>query len=118
MGDREHSGDWAAAMERVRLELDAERRAARIVLEEAVDVSVAAPVEQLLLQAVEAGVERVELDFANVSFADSTAVRLAMKAHHHLVSKDKQVVIKAPPSVRRLFDMTGTASLFEILPTT
>ena len=94
--------------------VDRERQAARIVLRApAVDVQVVEPVEVLVHEAAAADVRELVLDFRGVSFADSSVVRLAMKARERLAG---QIVIKAPPAVRRVFDLTGTAELFEIVP--
>ena len=96
--------------------LDQQRRAARIVvLAPAVDVRVVKPVESLIEQAVGADVEQLELDLSNVSFADSAVVRLALKARDYVEPSGASVVIKAPPSVLRLFELTRTADLFAIV---
>lgn len=97
--------------------LDRERREAKIAVKaEAVDVKAVAPLERLLHEVTGAGVERLEIDLAQVSFADSSIVRLALKAHESLAPTGARVVIKAPDAVRRLFDLTRTAHLFEIVP--
>lgn len=99
--------------------LDPESRHARIVVTaDAVDVQIVAPVERLLDELATADVERLEIDLAGVSFADSSVVRLALKAHERLAPKGATVVIKAPSKVSRLFDLTQTAGLFEIVPAT
>ena len=96
--------------------LDPDRRDAKIVVKaEAVDLKAVAPVEKLLDEVASADVHTLELDLASVSFADSSIVRLALKAHDHLAPKGTKVVIKAPPAVRRLFELTQTDRLFEIV---
>lgn len=97
--------------------LDRERREARIAVKvEAVDVKVADPLKRLVDEVAGAGVQRLELDLGNVSFADSALVRLALRAHEALAPAGAKVVIKGAPQVLRLFDLTGTAQLFEIVP--
>ena len=99
--------------------IDPDRREAKIVVKaEAVDLKAVAPVEKLLDEVATADVEALEIDLAHVSFADSSIVRLAMKAHEHLAPKGAKVVIKAPPGVRRLFELTQTDRLFEIVTVT
>jgi anti-anti-sigma factor len=99
------------------LVVDRGRRAATIVVRApAVDVKVVEPVEDLLRQALEADVHRVELDLSEVSFADSSVVRLALKAREHVAPVGGEVVIKAPDRVRRLFELTRTTELFSIVP--
>jgi anti-anti-sigma regulatory factor len=51
-----------------------------------------------------------------VSFADSSVVRLALKARDHVSPRGGRVVIKAPAEVRRLFELTRTAELFSLVP--
>ncbi len=99
------------------LVLDRERREARIAVRvEAIDVKVADPLKRLVDEVVDAGVERLELDLRRVSFADSSLVRLALRAKEALAPAGTKVVIKGAPQVLRLFDLTGTAQLFEIVP--
>lgn len=96
--------------------VDRGRRAAKILLTStAVDVRVVEPVEGLLKQAAEHDVHEVELDLSDVSFADSSIVRLALKARDHVAPVGGRVVIKAPAEVRRLFELTRTAELFSIV---
>ena len=99
------------------LTLDRERREAKIAVRvAAIDVKVADPLRQLVDQVVGAGVERLELDLGPVSFADSALVRIALRAQEALAPAGAKVVIKGAPQVLRLFDLTGTAELFEIVP--
>lgn len=112
MGDGHDSPDDVA-----QLILDRERREARIAVKvEAVDIKVLDPLERLLHEAVGADIQRLELDLGGVSFADSSLVRLALKAHETLAPAGAKVVIRAPTEVRRVFDLTRTAHLFEIVP--
>jgi anti-anti-sigma factor len=104
------------AEDKAQLILDAEKREARIVFLAALDIAIVETAERLLREAAEANVRRLELDFANVPFADTTVVRLAMKAREHVVRSGAEVVVvKAPPPIRRLFDLTKTADHFEIV---
>ena len=97
--------------------VDSERRAATIVVKApAVDVRVFGPIEGLLKEAAGSDVRRLELDLSEVSFADSSIVRLALKARDTVAPSGGEVVIKAPEEVRRLFELTRTAQLFAIVP--
>ena len=99
------------------LTLDRERREARIAVRvEAIDVKVADPLRRLVDEVAGAGVDRLELDLGHVSFADSSLVRLALRAKEALAPAGAKIVIKGAPQVLRLFDLTGTAQLFEIVP--
>lgn len=97
--------------------VDAHRRAATIVVKTpAIDVRVFGPIEGLLDEAAESAVDHLELDLSEVSFADSSIVRLALKARDKVAPSSGQVVIKAPAEVRRLFELTNTAQLFAMVP--
>jgi anti-anti-sigma factor len=104
------------ADQKARLILDRDQRAARIVFEAACDVAIVEEAEKLLREAADADVRRLELDFEKVPFADTTAVRLALLARDHIAAIGGQLIVKAPPPVRRVFDLTRTADRFEILP--
>jgi anti-anti-sigma factor len=107
--------DAAAETESMaQLILDPDRGEAKIVVKTAaVDLRAVDPVEKLLHEAATARVQRLELDLAGVSFADSSVVRLALRARE--LAEGAQVVIKAPPDVRRVFDLTETSRLFEMV---
>ena len=95
--------------------LDAEHRAAALVIEGDCDIVAVEQAEPLLRQAVEADVERLELNLCRVRFADSAAVRLSIAAERELSAKGGQLIIKAPPPVKQIFDLTQTADRFEIV---
>lgn len=101
-----------------RIIVQPDRRTARIVLAGSVDVAALAPVEVLLQDAVHAQVETIELDLSEVSFADSSIVRLAIRAHEYVAPVGGRVTIRAPAEVRRIFDLTQTSNLFAIVPVT
>jgi anti-anti-sigma factor len=104
------------ADEMAQLILDRERREARLVVKAAeVDLKVVEPLEKLLDQVDGTDVERLELDLAEVSFADSSVLRLAFKAHEQVALEGGKVVIKASSAVNRVFSLTETARLFEIV---
>ena len=89
---------------------------ARVIVNvDAVDLAVVEPLGELLRDAAEADVARLEIDLSGVSFADSNVVRLALQAREWVATKGAQVAIKAPPAIRRVFDLTGTADQFEII---
>ena len=101
--------------EPARLVVDTEQRVAQVIVNVTeVDLTVAEALEKVLREAAEANVARLEIDLSQVSFADSNVVHLAMKAREWVASRGAQVAIKAPPVVRRLFDVTDTAQHFEI----
>jgi anti-anti-sigma factor len=97
--------------------VEEDQKVAKIVVAaEACDIRLLEPVEQLIHEASAADVRDLHLDFERVSFADSTAVRIALKARDRIAAHGGRVTIKAPPQVRRLFEMTETDGLFTIVP--
>lgn len=104
------------ADEPARLVVDAKQQVARVIVNvDAVDMTVVEPLGTLLRDAAKADVRRLEIDLSGVSFADSNVVKLATQVRDWLAPRGAQVAIKAPPAVRRVFDLTGTSHLFDII---
>ena len=103
---REASFEGAAA----HLEVGTQRRAA-LVIDGDFDISGEPHARLLLREAVEAHVEALEIDFCAASFADCSAVRLALQAREDLGSYGGSVSVRAPRAVQRVFDLTRTAAL-------
>ena len=107
---------WLKADDAAQVVVDTEQRVARVIVNvDAVDLTVVEPLGELLRDAAEAGVARLEIDLSRVSFADSNVVRLAMQVRDWVAPTGAHVAIKAPPAIRRVFDLTGTSDHFEII---
>lgn len=63
--------------------------------------------------------QTVILDFADVTFADSTALGCLMHLRKRMAEHHEVPVIRimaVSPTVFRLFDITGMTKIFEIIP--
>ena len=64
-----------------------------------------------------AGAERVILDLEEVVFIDSSVLKELLRANAGLTESGRTLVLVAPQAaVRRLLDLTRTASMFTIAP--
>jgi anti-anti-sigma factor len=58
------------------------------------------------------------IDLRDVTFVDSSALRELLHARQTVVAAGARIVLAGvPPAVRRLLELTGTASMFETAPT-
>ena len=97
----------------VHLLVDRIHRTGVLVIDQDCDLAVTGAVHRLLREAIDAGVSSLEIDLRTVSFADATAIRLALDARRRLGRHGGEITIKASPAVRRIFDLTHTSGLFE-----
>lgn len=72
-----------------------------------------------LAAAVDTAAGRVVVDMSAVTFADSVALKALVVAQRALGAHGAELVIAGPlvPSVRRLFEVTGTTDHFAFAPT-
>ena len=106
------SGDFEGAI--AHLELDDARRAA-IVIDGDFDIASEPHARLLLREVVDAQVPDVEIDFCSAGFADCSAVRLALHAREQVGAYGGAVRVRAPRSVQRVFDLTSTAALVDMV---
>lgn len=67
-----------------------------------------------LLKSLEAHKSKLVLDFANVSFMDSTGIGVLLGRYNKCSKNDVELFIKNPTSyVNRIFEMTG---IYQIIP--
>jgi|SRR3954447_8677218 anti-sigma B factor antagonist len=58
------------------------------------------------------------IDLRDVTFIDSSGLRELLRARENVLASGARIVLAgAPASVRRLFELTGTATMFELAPT-
>jgi anti-anti-sigma factor len=60
----------------------------------------------------------VVADFEQVSFIDSSMLRELLRSHRDLAGEGARLIVAAAqPTVRRLLELTGTASMFDLADT-
>lgn len=73
-----------------------------------IDISNADRLRDAIDMALEQPTELVSLDFANVSYIDSTGIGVLVGAAHHAVEHEKRFeVVKAQPNVQRVAQLLG-----------
>jgi anti-anti-sigma factor len=97
--------------------LDVERRAAEVMVAVAgeVDLANGPELEQALVAAV-AGTERLVVDLSRCTFLSSTGLRALLQAEKARSEGAPRIVVVAPdPHVRKVFEIAGVASVFELV---
>lgn len=89
-----------------------EREAVRVCPAGALDMATAPGLQSQLQELRTAGFQRLILDLRQLDFMDSTGLRLILE----LDAEARQagfsiVVVPGPPTVQRVFDVTGTTAL-------
>ena len=75
-----------------------------------IDISCADKIRNAIDLALEQPTERVELDFAQVSYIDSTGIGVLVGAAHHAAEHQKRFsVVNAQPGVMRVAQLLGVA---------
>ena len=90
-----------------------------VVLEGELDSAAAAALEQRLLEAVAAGSTAIVVDLGGVTFIDAPVVTVLLLAHIRLTrtGHGRFLIVCSDPVVQRIFELTGLAGEFELLPT-
>jgi anti-sigma B factor antagonist len=85
----------------------------RLYLRGELDMATRARVESALIRAEESGASVIELDLGGLTFMDSSGVHVAVDARRRSREKGHSLVLLGgSESVRRVFELTGTAQLF------
>jgi anti-sigma B factor antagonist len=85
----------------------------RLYLRGELDMATRARVESALIRAEDSGASVIELDLSGLTFMDSSGVHLALDARHRSRARGHGLVLLGgSESVRRVFELTGTAQLF------
>jgi anti-anti-sigma factor len=90
-------------------------RSASIVIDGDFDIASEPHARMLLREIVEANIREVEIDFCNAAFADCSAVRLALQARDEVAAYGGAVRVRAPRAVQRVFDLTRTTGVVELV---
>jgi anti-sigma B factor antagonist len=89
-----------------------------LVLTGEIDVSAAPAVRERFAQALERRPQAVVLDMADVSFADSSALRELLRADAAMRAAGIRLMLAAlPPVVERLLELTRALELLDVAPT-
>lgn len=88
----------------------------RAALSGEVDLSTVEDAEGGLRTAIESGNGVVAIDLRDVSFLDSSGLRLLLRLHKDLDDAGRRlIVVQGPRRVARVFELTGADSQLEIV---
>lgn len=82
------------------------------------DSSSSPELERLLTEQLDAGSQRLVLDFSDLEYISSAGLRVVLLAGKKLrASKGKMVLVSLQDMVREVFDMSGFLALFAVADT-
>ena len=88
----------------------------RAALSGEIDLSTVEDVESGLRSAIDGGSGAIVLDLREVSFLDSSGLRLMLRLHKDLGEAGRRLVlVQGPRRVARVFELTGAEDQFEIV---
>jgi anti-anti-sigma factor len=93
-----------------------DERSASIVIDGDFDIASEPHARMLLREVVDAHIRQLEIDFCNARFADCSAVRLALEARDEVGAYGGAVRVLAPRAVQRVFELTRTTGVVELVP--
>ncbi|MCD2512854.1 STAS domain-containing protein [Comamonas endophytica] len=74
--------------------------------------------ERLLVEQLDAGIQRLALDFSGLDYISSAGLRVVLLAGKKLrASKGRMVLAAMQPMVHEVFDMSGFLTLFAVADT-
>ena len=98
------------------LQTSEEAYGSRAALKGEIDLSTVEDVESGLRSAIDGGSGAIVLDLREVSFLDSSGLRLMLRLHKDLGEAGRRLVlVQGPRRVARVFELTGAEDQFEIV---
>jgi anti-anti-sigma factor len=102
---------------KVECEVSSDRRSVYLRLDGEVDLGTAGQVEDALSPALDPRCTRLVVDLADVSFMDSSGLRILVVARNALDDRGAEMVIaNINDQLRRLFEISGLTSAFTYEP--
>jgi anti-sigma B factor antagonist len=93
-----------------------ERDIAVVVLEGEVDLSTAPEAERRIAEAEQGGPAQIVVDLREVTFMDSSGLRVLLTAHRRARDEERDfAIVKGSDAVARLFDVTGLTDRLVLL---
>jgi anti-sigma B factor antagonist len=101
-----------------RVDLRVENRAAIIAVTGELDLASSPDLEQQLDQVWRSDAEQLVLDLRGLEFMDSTGLSIIVGAHQRVAETGRRLsVVKGPPQVQRLLDLTGVSERLQLVDT-
>ena len=98
------------------LQTSEEAYGSRTALKGEIDLSTVEDVESGLRSAIDGGSGAIVLDLREVSFLDSSGLRLMLRLHQDLGEAGRRLIlVQGPRRVARVFELAGAEDQFEIV---
>lgn len=95
-----------------------EGRAAVVVVRGELDLASSPELEQQLERMLESDAELLVIDLRELEFMDSTGLSVIVSTHQRLSEAGRSLsVVKGPPQVQRLLDLTGVSERLRLVDT-
>jgi anti-sigma B factor antagonist len=90
-----------------------------VVVSGEIDMATAPMLQRELMAAMETGDGAVVLDLVDVTFFDSSGLRVAIVAHRDLKERGRRLAVVCDPEghVQRTFTLAGVSNLLDLHPT-
>jgi anti-anti-sigma factor len=87
-----------------------------VTLHGEIDLATAQELEDALRQGLEEARRRLVVDLRALQFVDSTGLSVLMRLDRHARDSARQlVVVKGPPEIQRVFDITGVSDMLTMV---
>jgi anti-sigma B factor antagonist len=115
---RKPDRDWPNVLEPASVHTHTDGESPVVVVTGEIDMATAPMLARELSAAIETGVEAVVLDLTEVTFFDSSGLRVAIVAHRDLGDKGRRLAVVCDPEghVRRTFALAGLADVLDLHP--
>jgi anti-sigma B factor antagonist len=115
---REPDRDWPRVLEPASVHTQTEDQSPVVVAAGEIDMATAPMLERELAAVIETGDGPVVLDLCDVTFFDSSGLRVAIVAHRDLGEQGRRLAVVCDPGghVRRTFGLAGLADLLDLHP--
>lgn len=101
-----------------RVDVRAEGRATIIAVIGELDLASSPELEQQLEQVWRSDADQLVLDLRGLEFMDSTGLSIIVGAHQRVTETGRRLsVVKGPPQVQRLLDLTGVSERLQMVDT-
>jgi anti-sigma B factor antagonist len=115
---RQPDPDWPHVLEPASVHTENEDHSPVVVASGEIDMATAPMLARELTAAIEASDGAVVLDLVDVTFFDSSGLRVAIVAHRDLGDRGRRLAVACDPEghVRRTFSLAGLADVLDLHP--
>jgi anti-sigma B factor antagonist len=101
-----------------RVDVRVQGRAAVVAVAGELDLASSPELEQQLEQVWSSDAEQLVIDLRALEFMDSTGLSIIVGVHQRLAETGRKLsVVKGPPQVQRLLDLTGVSERLQLVDT-